>query len=172
MYIINETHFHLQAMPLSSKILARLKKHGYKATPQRLALLRAITGSREHLTPVAIYNKARQEQPGIGLVTVYRTLNILAHLGLICEVKSAGENTRSYVASPLEHHGHLICSGCGRVADFTGCNLHDLEQQLSHDTGFTIQDHRLEFFGYCQDCRKTASSEIPPPSPLSEAKKL
>jgi Fur family ferric uptake transcriptional regulator len=159
-------------MSLSSKILARLKKRGYKATPQRLALLRTITGSREHLTPLAIYKKVRQEQPGIGLVTVYRTLNILAHLGLICEVKSAEENTRSYVASPLEHHGHLICSGCGRVADFTGCNLHDLEQQLSRDTGFTIQDHRLEFFGYCQDCRKTVSSEIPPPSPLSEAKKL
>jgi Fur family ferric uptake transcriptional regulator len=149
-------------MLLSSKILSRLKKLGYKATPQRLAILNTITSTREHLTPLAIYDKVRQKQPSIGLVTVYRTLNILGQLGLICELTGTGENTRSYVASPLEHHGHLICSGCGRVANFTGCNLHDLEQQLSRETGFVIEDHRLEFFGYCRECRKSVGTNIVP----------
>ena len=143
-------------MSFPKKTLARLKQFGYKVTPQRVAVLRAIANTREHLTPLALYGKVRQEQPGIGLVTVYRTLNILGELGLICEVKPSGENTRSYVVSPLEHHGHLICTECGRVFDFTGCNLDDLEQRLSGETGFTIEDHRLEFFGYCRDCRKVA----------------
>jgi Fur family ferric uptake transcriptional regulator len=143
-------------MSFPKKTLARLKQFGYKVTPQRVAVLRAIANTREHLTPLALYEKVCQEQPGIGLVTVYRTLNILGELGLVCEVTHSGENTRSYVVSPLEHHGHLICTECGRVFDFTGCNLDELEQRLSGETGFTIEDHRLEFFGYCRDCRKVA----------------
>ena len=134
---------------------ARLKQFGYKATPQRIAVLRAMANSTGHLTPTALYQKVRQEQPQIGLVTVYRTLNILAELGLICEVHT-GENARGYVTSPLEHHGHLICSDCGTVVDFTGCNLDELEQRLSRETGFAIEGHLLEFFGCCQDCQKTA----------------
>ena len=140
-------------MSFLKKTLARLKEFGYKATPQRVAVLRAVANSREHLTPFALYQKVRHEQPRIGLVTVYRTLNILGELGLVCEVR-AGENVRSYVVSPLEHHGHLICSECDRVVDFTDCNLDALEQRLARETGFAIEDHRLEFFGYCQDCQK------------------
>ena len=133
---------------------ARLKECGYKATPQRIAVLRAIADSKGHLTPTAVYRKVRHEQPNIGLVTVYRTLSLLVELGLICEVHT-GENARGYVNSPLEHHGHLICSDCGAVVDFTGCNLKALEQRLSSETGFAIEGHLLDFFGYCQDCQKT-----------------
>ena len=120
-------------------------------------MLHAIASTREHLTPMALYQKVHQETPRIGLVTVYRTLNILAELGLICEVRT-GENTRSYIGSPPEHHGHLICSECDKVVDFTGCNLGELEQRLSRETGLAIDDHRLEFFGLCHDCQETGSA--------------
>lgn len=144
-------------MSLPEETLTRLKQFGYKITPQRVAVLRAINNTREHLTPVALYQKVRREQPGIGLVTVYRTLNILGELGLVCEVVRDGNNSRSYVVSPLQHHGHLICSECSTVVDFTGCNLDDLEHRLSHETGFAIESHRLEFYGYCRDCQKIVS---------------
>lgn len=133
--------------------LARLRKSGYKATPQRMAVLRAIASSQGHLTPAAIYQKVRKEHPRIGLVTVYRTLNIFAGLGLICRVR-AGENDWGYVGSPLEHHDHVICSGCGKVVDFTGCNLGALGQRLCRETGFTIEEHHLEFVGTCQECQE------------------
>jgi Fur family ferric uptake transcriptional regulator len=54
---------------------------------------------------------------------------------------------------PTEHHHHLVCSGCGRVLDFTGCSLADLEQKLSQETNFDINGHLLEFYGLCPDCR-------------------
>lgn len=133
--------------------LSRLRRHGYKATPQRLAVLDIIARSQEHLTPLALHQKVRQEHPHIGLVTVYRTLNILVELGLICEVR-AGEDSRSYVGRPPEHHDHLICSDCGRVVDFTDCNVTELEQRLTRESGFAIEEHHLEFFGHCRDCRR------------------
>ncbi len=139
---------------VEKKMASALKQRGYKLTPQRCAVLGVIALSREHLTPAAIYEKVHQEYPGIGLVTIYRTLEILTELRLICEVH-AGGNCRSYlVRRPAEHHHHLICSDCAAVVDFTDCDLGKLKQRLSQETGFEIEGHLLEFLGRCQNCRK------------------
>ena len=138
------------------KVVATLRQHGYKLTPQRRAVMRTIASSQGHLTPTALYEKVHQEYPNIGLVTIYRTLEILDKLGLICEVH-AGGTCRSYlVRRPSEHHHHLICSDCGAVVDFTNCDLGELEQRLSQETGFEIESHLLEFLGRCQNCQKIA----------------
>jgi Fur family ferric uptake transcriptional regulator len=136
-----------------NKIASLLRQHGYKITPQRRAVLNTIALSHDHLTPAAIYEKVHKENPRVGLVTVYRTIDLLAELGLICEVHTGG-NCRSYLMRrPSEHHHHLICSQCSRVVDFTGCSLTDLEQRLSLETKFDINGHLLEFYGLCSDCR-------------------
>ena len=135
------------------KVVAALKRHGYKLTPQRRAVIQAITSSQDHLTPATIYQKVRQDHPNIGLVTVYRTLEILAELELVCELH-AGGICRSYTISTPQHHHHLICSNCSAVIDFTGHDLSELEQSLSKKSGFRIDSHLLEFFGLCQTCQK------------------
>ncbi|MBN1367516.1 MAG: transcriptional repressor [Dehalococcoidales bacterium] len=136
-----------------SEIKERLHQAGHKVTPQRLTIIKVVTGSNEHLTPAAIYRKVRRTDPEIGEVTVYRTLNILEEMGLVCLLHT-GDNPPSYVASPDEHHGHIICSECGKVVNFLNCNLGELEERLSSETGFTINEHHLNFFGKCPKCRE------------------
>src|SRR4030042_6693591 len=151
-----ENCFHLAVKMVftRNKIASILREHGYKITPQRRAVLNVISLSHDHLTPAAIYEKIHHEHPKVGLVTVYRTLDILADLGLICEVH-AGGNCRSYLMRrPSEHHHHLICSDCGAVVDFTDCDLSKLEQRLSRETSFDIEGHLLEFTGRCRNCQK------------------
>ena len=135
------------------KIIATLRQRGYKLTPQRKAVIRTIASTQDHLTPAVIYEKVHQDHPNIGLVTIYRTLEILAELALICELH-AGGICRSYAISTPQHHHHLICSNCGIVIDFTGHNLSELEQSLSKKSRFRIDGHLLEFFGLCQTCQK------------------
>jgi Fur family ferric uptake transcriptional regulator len=143
-----------------SKIASILRHSGYKITPQRRAVLNTIALSHDHLTPAAIYEKVRAEHPDIGLVTVYRTLDILANLGLICEVH-AGGNCRSYLMRrPAEHHHHLICSECGAVVDFTDCDLSKLEQRIARETDFEIDGHLLEFTGRCPACSEKVNSSV------------
>jgi len=138
-------------------IEAALRGRGHKLTPQRRAVIKAIAGTREHMTPAELHEKVRRENPGIGLVTVYRTMEILADIGLICELHSGG-NCRSYLLRrPAEHHHHLICSGCGRVVDFTGCDLSDIERRLSRDTGYRMESHLLEFLGRCPQCMERST---------------
>ena len=130
-----------------------LRREGFKITRQRRAVLTAINENHDHLTPADIYEKALTQHPGIGLVTVYRTLEILGKLGLICEVYTGG-NTRSYLMRrPSYHHHHLVCSGCGTVVDFADCDLSELADRLSQETGFAIESHLLEFTGRCMDCQ-------------------
>ncbi|MFC1943105.1 Fur family transcriptional regulator [Chloroflexota bacterium] len=135
------------------KVVASLRQYGYKLTPQRRAVIRAITSSQDHLTPATIYNKVHQDHPNIGLVTIYRTLEILGQLELICELH-AGGICRSYTISTPQRHHHLICSHCGIVIDFTRHNLSELEQSLYKESGFRIDGYLLEFFGLCQACQK------------------
>jgi Fur family ferric uptake transcriptional regulator len=136
-----------------NKIVALLRQRGYKLTPQRRQIINSIALSHEHLTPSAIYQKVREQYPGIGQVTIYRTLDILAEMGLICEVHAEG-GCRSYLLrSPTVHHHHLICSDCGAVVDFTNCDLIELEHKLSQKTGFAINSHLLEFSGRCPNCQ-------------------
>ena len=135
------------------KVTASLRQSGYKLTPQRRAVIRAITSSQDHLTPATIYQKVHQDHPNIGLVTVYRTLEILAELKLVCELP-AGGICRSYTISTPQHHHHLICSNCRIVIDFTSHYPDELEQGISQESGFRIDGHLLEFFGLCQACQK------------------
>jgi len=131
-----------------------LRQRGYKLTSQRKAVLSVITHSHDHLTPADIYERVHQQHPGIGLVTVYRTLELLDQLGLICEVH-VGDNGRSYLLRrPAGHHHHLICSGCNKVVDFTDCDLTQMMERVSRKTGFEIDSHLVEFVGRCQDCLK------------------
>ncbi len=156
LYRTDENNFqlHIEMGITARKITSILKQRGYKLTPQRRAVLNIIAASQDHLTPVDIHERTRREYPGIGLVTVYRTLAILAELGLICEVH-AGGSCRSYLMRrPLEHHHHLICSECGKVIDFADCDLDKLEQRLSRATGFKVEAHLLEFLGRCSDCQE------------------
>jgi Fur family ferric uptake transcriptional regulator len=141
--------------PTEKKIAVALSERGYKLTPQRRAIIRVIATSSDHLTPAAVYERVYQDHPHIGLVTVYRTLEILAQIGFARRIHGEG-GCHSYVAALPGHRHHLVCSNCGTVIDFPGCDLSELERSLSRQTGFKIESHLLEFLGRCQDCQKKA----------------
>ncbi len=135
----------------------QLRKFGYRITPQRLAVLKTLEEADGHLSPLDIYNRAHSRMPGLGLVTVYRSLRVLAAAGLACEIEF-GDGGRHYARRvPSGHHHHLICTGCEGVVDFGDCALPALELRLAENTGFSITGHRLEFFGLCRHCQAEGS---------------
>jgi len=137
------------------EFLGKLRASGYKLTPQRRAIIEAVLSADRSLTPQELHDILIGKHPDIGLVTVYRTLDILNSLGLLCQFPPEG-NARSFKAGSAEHHHHLVCRGCGEVVDFTGRCPTELKTSLELETGFIITDHQLEFTGYCRDCRVQA----------------
>jgi Fur family transcriptional regulator, ferric uptake regulator len=136
----------------SKDFLGKIRSAGYKVTPQRKAIVEAILEADKSLTPQELHATLARKNPDIGLVTVYRTIDVLDQLGLLCQFQPGG-NARSFKAGLAEHHHHLVCRGCGDVVDFTGRCPTELETRLEQETGFIITNHRLEFAGYCRDCR-------------------
>jgi Fur family ferric uptake transcriptional regulator len=137
----------------------KLRGSGHKATPQRLSILKVIAEMRSQFTPQELYLRLQKLHPDIGLVTVYRTLKLLAENGLVCRMGYSGRS-QSYAHRPDEHHHHLVCSGCDKIIDVSSCGLSELEKQLSQDTGFAISDHRLEFVGLCRECQSLTPGGI------------
>jgi Fur family transcriptional regulator, ferric uptake regulator len=140
----------------------KLRENGCRMTPQRRALIEAVAASRGRLTASNVYERVQLQHAGIGLVTVYRMLELMERLGLICRVHGS-DGCRSYLMRrQASHHHHLVCSSCGKVVDFTGCQVRMLEKKLAEETGFTIAGHLLEFEGTCRKC-SSAQKDLPRP---------
>jgi Fe2+ or Zn2+ uptake regulation protein len=134
---------------------ACLVAHGCRLTAARDAVVAIVAASEYVLAPLEVYEQARQRVPQIGLVTVYRTLEKLEELGLIQRVHQPS-GCQAFAAAPGGHTHLLICQQCGRVSYFAGDRLDHLIDQVGQESRFTIQEHWLQLFGDCPDCKPDA----------------
>lgn len=137
-------------------ICLRLAEKDYKLTPQRRVILRAfMDNAHHHLSAEDIYGIVKNKHPEIGLATVYRTLDLLAEVGVLQKMHFGDGRSRYEFADDHEHHHHhLICLGCGCVLEFTDDLLETLETTIAQKTDFKILDHQLKFYGYCKRCQQ------------------
>jgi Fe2+ or Zn2+ uptake regulation protein len=139
---------------LAQEWLTRLKDNGYRLTTPRSVVVKTIASSDHVLNPFEVFELARNDYPGLGLVTVYRTLEKLEELNLIQRVHQPS-GCQSFVVAHPGHQHILICENCGRVDFFRedpeGINI--LMKEVGGDSGFEITNHWLQFFGICNDCQ-------------------
>jgi Fur family ferric uptake transcriptional regulator len=98
-----------------------------------------------------IYVELRSRNEGMGLATVYRSLEALKLEGVI-QVRTLASGESLYSSVQEDKH-HLTCLQCGASIPINECPVHDLEDQLHHSYRFKIYYHTLEFFGLCMDCQ-------------------
>jgi Fur family transcriptional regulator, ferric uptake regulator len=134
-------------------VLAQLAGQGFRRTRARQAIVRVLLEANGCLTPADLAERARGYAPAIGLVTVYRTVELLSQLGFIRRVH-AEDGCHCYAMIGRGHRHLLTCSGCGRVVEFEGCDLSELYHRLGEETGFSISEHMLELTGTCPDCQR------------------
>jgi len=132
--------------------LAQLHENGYRITKARGAVVEAVENSTRALTPVEVYDMARKKYRALGLVTVYRTLEKLEELHLIQRVhQSVG--CQAFISAGEGHQHLLLCQNCGQAAFFEGDDLDTLTRSIAAKTGYQINEHWLQLFGLCANCR-------------------
>lgn len=141
--------------PSIKLIQEQLKEHDYQLTPQREAVLKVLIENADmHLKVEDIYMRTKELAPEIGLATVYRTLELLEKINVVCRFEYGdGQSRYELVCKSEEHyHHHLICLKCGEISEFRDDLLDELEERISQEQQFKIVDHSLRFFGYCAKC--------------------
>jgi Fur family transcriptional regulator, peroxide stress response regulator len=138
--------------------LTALQREGYRATPQRRAILETmISAGRENVTAEELCRRARAVCPTVNLATTYRTLDLLGRLGMVRRL-TYGDG-RSVFCPNVHPHYHGTCLRCGAVVDIPRRRVAkalEQEQAKLTDGAFIVVGHRIEFYGYCADCRSAA----------------
>jgi len=106
-----------------------------------------------------IYVELRSRNEGMGLATVYRSLEALKLEGAI-QVRTLASGESLYSSVQEDKH-HLTCLQCGASIPINECPVHDLEDQLHQSYRFKIYYHTLEFFGLCTDCQLIHANNSP-----------
>ncbi|MDD5504763.1 MAG: Fur family transcriptional regulator [Candidatus Omnitrophica bacterium] len=141
----------------------RFRGCGYRITAGREAVLDVLSESGKHLSAEDIYMKVYSRYANIGLATVYRTLDVLVHLGLVFKFDFGDKKARYELAEGpkgLRHHHHLICTRCRRIIDYTDFIDEEIEllsrteKGLSKKYEFKITNHLIQFYGLCAACAK------------------
>jgi Fur family ferric uptake transcriptional regulator len=133
-----------------------LRQRGITATSRRLLIADILLSRGGHLGAEELHALAHEEEPRIGLATVYRTLKLFTSKGLLAQ-RDFGEGRRRYENTGDGHHDHLICLDCGAVVEFDVPEIERLQAEVARGNGFLPVSHRMELFGYCPSCRKTHS---------------
>ena len=130
----------------------QLQARGVRPTPQRLAVLRALADASHALSPRQVLAAASKECESLGLATVYRTLDVLVQFGLARRVHTS-EGCEAVAFARPGHGHHVVCQQCGRVAEFSRCDIESTLQAAAGETGFSVSGHFLEVTGMCAECR-------------------
>jgi Fur family transcriptional regulator, ferric uptake regulator len=134
--------------------LRHLQKKGLKRTAQRDLILDVFLRTEAHLSNEDLYQLVKQEDPGVGQTTVYRTLKLLTEAGLAREVRFGDGRTHYEHQYKHQHHDHMICSECGKIIEFFSAELEAIQDAMAAKHRFEITEHLLRMIGICAECRR------------------
>jgi Fur family peroxide stress response transcriptional regulator len=130
-------------------IVESLRRIGYRATPQRIAICRFVICSRDHPTAKRIYKEVKAQYPTISLATVYKTVEILRKLNMVKQLPIIGGDTR--FDSNMKAHVNLVCMQCGNIRDLDSQIVQDMIRKISRAARFNVTG-QFALYGICHRC--------------------
>lgn len=124
---------------------------GIKKTNQRLSLLEILEAAPEPLTASQIHALYQQRDKNAWLSTTYRTLDMFTENGIVNKLILMDSANAQYELNRHEHKHYAICSCCHKRMDLESCPLKEAELDTKKGV-FHVTGHRLEVYGYCDDC--------------------
>ena len=131
----------------------KLSNLGYRLTPQRLMILKAVEDADSHISAEEIYAQVCNSYPQMNISTVYRTLELLKTLDLVTET-DLGDGRVRYHCIGKGHHHHLVCQKCGEITDMEESVLEPLWTEIQQQYNFKVDMKHLAFFGICEKCQE------------------
>ena len=146
----------------------KLTNLGYRFTGQRKIVLQALGSDYKLFDADNIFMEVKKIDPSVGISTVYRTLELLSRLKLICRI-SVGIDKSMYMLSDncrKDTSVYMICDNCKKVITNNEClnsaiiiRLREgAEKNIFKNCKLRIDKFQIVFSGLCEDCSKNSDS--------------
>src|SRR5437588_5817042 len=144
----------LNSAETTGRLQQAAASRGIRMTRQRRVILQVMDDAEQHLDVDQIFERARNIDSGVHLVTVYRTIELLKKEHLIDELDLLhlrGDRHYYETHGPRDHI-HVACLKCGKVREFESRLYEQLKSQIEKAFGMKVTISRTEVGGYCAEC--------------------
>ena len=142
-------------MSLIQNATQQIHENGGRMTSQRRLILETLLRCDDHPTAEEIHGRARLENPGLNLSTVYRTMRWLEQVGLV-NGRVFEDERRQERFDPVEDDGkdhyHFRCRKCNQIIEFSAPLLETVKNEFSAQYQAKIENMTLVMYGVCKDC--------------------
>jgi Fur family ferric uptake transcriptional regulator len=134
---------------------ATLRAEGARAGGARAAVIELLAGEHCCLSAQEIWDRLRGGKRAPSLASVYRAVELLHELGLVQRI-DVGEGVARYEpALPSgDHHHHVVCDRCGRIAAFEDEGLEKAISSLASRLRHRVSAHEVVIHGECPRCAR------------------
>lgn len=137
-----------------------LRTAGLRVTRPRLAVLDVLQAGG-HLDVDEIATRVRARLDSVSTQAVYDVLGALSRAGLARRIEPAG-SPALYEARVGDNHHHVVCRGCGTIADID-CAIGEAPcLDADRARGFEVDEAEVTFWGLCPTCQRRRHSEAVP----------
>lgn len=138
-------------MSITPQLEQQLRALGYRLTASRRLILDALLAQPDWVSVSALHQQLAAEHPEIIFSTVFRNLEKLNEMEVLCRVDRENNGVFEYrLNQEPHHHHHLICRGCGRVESLNFCPLEQQSPQTFNN--FSELECKFEVYGLCEKC--------------------
>ncbi len=141
----------------ASSLKAELNEKGWRLTPQRETILQVFQElpKGQHLSAEDLYNVLQERGSGISLSTIYRTLKLMARMGILRELELAEGHKHYEINQPHPyHHHHLICVRCSKTIEFKNDQILKIGAKAAQKEGYHLLDCQLTIHAVCPACQR------------------
>ena len=133
------------------ELIAKLREHDFRLTPQRVELVRLIAASEGHPSAAQLYKRIKVRFPTMSQATVYKTLALLKDMNQVLEIDLRDDSR--YDGNRPQPHPHLICMKCNKIVDGEASLDQEAIRKLEQVSGYTILRPQITLYGLCSDCK-------------------
>jgi Fur family ferric uptake transcriptional regulator len=126
-----------------------------RTTRQRTTISEFLAHAGDFRTAQQIHEQLRAGGDGVGLATVYRTLQSMTEAGEVDTVRTADGESAYRRCTTSGHHHHLVCRSCGRTEEIMAKVVEAWAATIAAEHGFSDVTHDVELYGLCARCGAT-----------------
>lgn len=142
----------------ASSLKAELNDRGWRLTPQRETILNIFQNlaKGKHLSAEDLYNVLQEQGENISLSTIYRTVKLMARLGILRELELAEGHKHYELNQPYPyHHHHLICVRCNKTIEFKNDSVLKTGTKTAKKEGYYLLDCQMTIHAICPSCQRS-----------------